>query len=157
MTTLCGTISEFIRCTWNIATPGTVDVAWQNDWFDYRTPAMPQVTVSNLTSTEMERYSTAGSLTYKYKPIFLVNVWQQIPRGSSGTAELQRVEDMRFEVARLFRTWFSGTASTNYAGSLTPFAVLLPQDYGVARHEMAAEPRMLRYEITLVGTRNNEN
>ena len=156
MATQCGSLLDFIQYCWTVASPGTVDIHWAVDWWDSRHPAMPQISVSNLVSPHFHSFNSGGSLTFKYKPLFLVNVWQQVPRGSSGTQELSNVEVMRREVCRVFRENFNGTASTNYAGSLNPFCVVLPQDYGTARHELIESPRMLRYEITLMSTRDNE-
>jgi len=156
MSQLAGSLLNFIQYTWAATTPGTVDIYWASDWWDSRHPAMPQVSVSNLASPRIQSFKTGGSVAFKYKPIFLVNVWQQVPRGSSGTQELANVEAMRLEVARLFRTYCNGTLTSNYAGSLNPFSVVLPTDYGVPRHELTETPRMLRYEITLYSTRDNE-
>ncbi len=156
MSTLAGSILAFIQYTWAAATPGTVDIHWATDWWDSRHPAMPQVSVSNLASPRTESFKTGGSMDFKYRPVFLVNVWQQVPRGSTGTQELANVETMRREVAKVFRTNFNGTLAINYAGSLAPFCVVFPQDYGVARHELTETPRMLRYEITLNSSRDDE-
>lgn len=159
MTRLAGSLLSFIQCTWEAAViPGTAAIIWSEGWWDSKHPLNPQISVTDLTSVEIGRYNTGGSLAFKYKPMFLVNVWQQIPVGASGTWESQNVENMRFEVAKLFRTYFSGTAVTgaNYAGSLGPFCVVLPVDYGRPLHELDKEPRMLRYEITLFSTRDNE-
>ena len=157
MTRLAGSLLSFIRCTWG-ATLGTASIKWSEGWWNSRYPTMPQITVTDLTSVESGRFNTGGSFTFKYKPMFLVNVWQQIPVGASGTLESQNTENMRFEVAKLFRTYLSGTALTgaNYAGSLGPFSVALPVDYGRPLHELDKEPRMLRYEITLWTQRDNE-
>jgi len=156
LTNLTGSLLNFIQYAWSLATPGTASIWWATDWWDSRYPAMPQISVSNLASPKVGAYKTAGSFTFKYRPVFAVNVWQQIPRGSTGTAELTNVDDMRHEVARVFRDNCDGTALVNYAGSLGPFSVVLPQDYGVARHELDATPRMLRYEITLMSQRDKE-
>jgi len=52
---------------------------------------------------------------------------------------------MREEVVRIVRAgWLN----------VPPFPVLIPQGEGEPRHELEAEPRILRYEVTLLGTRD---
>jgi hypothetical protein len=52
------------------------------------------------------------------------------------------IEDMRFEVTRII------VAKRNDIASFSP---IVPVDNGVPHHELNAEPRILRYEITLLG------
>jgi len=59
---------------------------------------------------------------------------------------------MRREVAWCFRDGISN----NYGGSLNPFGVVLPLDMGRPLHELTTQPRILRYEITLVSTVDDE-
>jgi len=155
MTTLVGTLNLFLQKEWT-ATPTVANIKFSEDWWNSRYPDMPQISISEIASPKLESYSSGGTLSYKYKPMYTVNVWQQIPRGADGTVEMANVEAMRLEVARVFRANFSGTATTAYGGSLSPFGPVLPLDYGRRLHELEKEPRMLRYEITLWATRDNE-
>ncbi len=78
-------------------------------------------------------------------PRYIVNCWVPIPRGDCGTAYAQLAEDMRYEVARII------VACRNSIGDLAP---IVPENLGVARHELDREPRCLRYELTLIGAHN---
>lgn len=83
--------------------------------------------------------------------MFLINIWQKIPRGAPGTQEAQNCEDMRREVARILR---EGLTLGDWGGSISPLRIALPLDDGTPRHEMDREPRILRYELTVVATRD---
>ena len=155
MVTLVGTLNALLQIAWT-ATPTAANIHWSEDWWDSTDPDRPQISITELVSPKLESYSTGGALDIKYKPMYLINVWQQIPRGADGTIEMNNVEAMRREVARVFRANFSGTATTAYGGSLAPFGPVLPLDYGRRLHELEKEPRMLRYELIIWSTRNNE-
>ncbi len=150
--TLTGSLSTYCKNQWNITSPKSTKIHWSENWFDPTYPDNPQISFTDLTSPQTQMFGSGGTQTIMYRPSFLVNVWNQIPRGSSGTAEAQNVENMRKEVARIFRAGMNGT----YGGSLTPLLVCLPQDKGVARHELDKTPRTLRFELTLIGVSQNE-
>jgi len=103
----------------------------------------------------MERFGYTqhgGTLAIRHRDQYVVNAWSRIIAGGVGTQELQNVNDMRLEIANVFRR---GQADS-YGGSLSPFGVVLPLDAGVPRHEFDKTPRLLRYELTLVATRDEE-
>jgi hypothetical protein len=72
----------------------------------------------------------------------VVNCWVPIPPGEAGTDEAELIEAMRYEVSRVV------LANRNSIADLEP---IVPKDEGVARHELNGQPRLLRYEITLLG------
>ena len=75
--------------------------------------------------------------------------------GSDGTLQLDAVERMRREVCRVFLAGFNADAGTaNYGGSLSPWGVVLPSDAGRSLHEESYEPRVLRYEVTLIASQH---
>ena len=59
---------------------------------------------------------------------------------------------MRIHIADIFRDGFA--LASKYGGSLTPFGIVLPLDEGIPRHELDHTPYTLRYEITLLTTRD---
>ena len=104
-----------------------------------------------MASQVNKNFNTSGSVTAFYRPTYVVNVWVQIPQGESGTYESQIAENMRKEIARVFRTGFP-----TYGGSLTPFKLVLPLDDGKVRNDPNMIPVVVRYELTLVGVKQNE-
>lgn len=146
-----GSLLEFVKSSWGLSTPvGTADIVWSEGWFNPLFPYSPQLTVSPLVSPKITAMNSSGSLTFRYEHDFLVNLWNQIPPGSSGTTEVYAVEAMRKEVARVLRTGIVNA----YGGSLSPFTSVLPIDMGVVRHDPLKTPRVLRYEITVQAITN---
>ena len=143
--TLAGSIRSSLSTNWaltgNLA-KGSIVFA-QKSWYDYEAASQPQITVSPLVETVGGYYSnTNGSFSTQNYAQFVVNCWLAIPRGAVGTAEAQMIEDMRFEVCRII------LAERN---SIADFKPIVPTDYGVPLHENENQPRILRYEITLLG------
>lgn len=158
MTGMTQALLKYLRFAWTMPAPiGTANIVWSEDWWQSRYPDKPQISITDVTNPVLERYTTHGSMDFKYNPIYSVNVWQQIPRGANGTQEFVNIENMRNEVARIFREGFLGTAPTGYGGgSVGPLLHCLPLDAGKPRHELDKEPRLLRYEITLKGASDYE-
>jgi hypothetical protein len=150
--TTTGSLLNYCQTQWNISAPGSASIIWSDGWFNPLFPYLPQITFSDLSNPEAQIFGTGGSQTFMYRPRFAVNVWNQIPVGANGTAEVQATENMRKEVARIFRTGVGGT----YGGSLSPLMLCLPENQGVPRHETDKTPRVLRYELVLVGITQNE-
>lgn len=86
--------------------------------------------------------SSQNRISMHSYPRYVVNCWVPIPRGNVGTAESQLAEDMRYETCRIILSQRSNIAD---------FQPIVPVDMGVPRHELNGEPRVLRYEITLIG------
>lgn len=150
--TVCGTLLEFLKADWALSAPlGTANIYWSEEWFNSRKIEYPQITVTPISSPIAERFSHAGTLrTFRHHDTYAVNLWHKVKRGGPGTAEVDKIEDMRREVARVF----ADGHRTNWGGSLSPLRICLPIDDGVPRHELETEPRILRYELTLVATRD---
>ena len=148
-----GSVTAYLQAAWASTTPGTSTIIFSDQWFNPIFPYTPQISISDMSSPKLEAFNSAGSLTFRYSPYYVVNVWVQIPAGSSGTQELVWAENMRREVARVFRT---GHNVNNYGGSLPMFGVFLPMDVGTPRHEVEKTPRCLRYEIQFKATITNE-
>ena len=110
-------------------------------WFDREHAGHPQVVVSEF-AEPITRYF--GTYMHSY-PRYLVNCWLPIPSGPNGTAEAQLIEDMRYEVSRIVWT---------KRADISPLTMIVPQDHGVPRHELDGTPRILRYEITLIGAQS---
>lgn len=151
--TICGTLLEFLKIDWSLSAPlGTANIHWSEEWFNSKKIEYPQITVTPITSPITERFSHAGTLNiFRSHDTYVVNVWHKVKVGGPGTAEVENVEDMRREVRRVF----ADGHRTNWGGSLSPLRICLPVNDGVARHELDVEPRILRYELTLVATRDS--
>lgn len=145
--TLAGSVAATLYSAWSLSGAGTktlIAFGTLKDWFDPAYAAKPQITVSDLTEPNGKYFLQAdgGTLQMHSYPRYIVNVWVPIPRGNVGTAESQLAEDMRYETCRII------LANRN---SIADFKPIVPQDTGTPRHELNGEPRVLRYEITLIG------
>ena len=141
-----------MQSAWGLSTPvGTANIVFSEGWFNPVFPYTPQITVTEMASVIAETKGTGGSTTAYYRPEFAVNVWVQIPVGSSGTQEAQNAVDIKKNVAKIFRQGYP-----LYGGSLSPFKCIIPKDDGIPRHEVDKTPRCLRYEVNLVGVQENE-
>lgn len=144
--TLCGSISQKLFSEWSLTGAGTksaIAFGTLKDWFDPAYAHTPQITVSDLTEPNGRYFAQPnGTLLMHSYPRYVVNCWVPIPRGNVGTAESQLAEDMRYEACRIILSQRSNIAN---------FQPIVPVDMGVPRHELNGEPRVLRYEITLIG------
>ncbi len=150
--TTTGSLLAYCQNQWSISSPTAANIVWSDNWFNPLFPYSPQLSFTDLASPIGQMFGSSGTQTIMYRPRFVVNVWNQIPAGSSGTAEAQAAENMRKEVARIFRAGMNGT----YGGSLSPLMVCLPENQGIPRHEVDKTPRVLRFELTLIGESQNE-
>jgi len=147
-----GSLSLYLQARWGLGAPvAAANITWSEDWWNPDFPDRPQISISDVASPRLEAYNTGGSVTYKYRPVYYVNCWQQVARGGPGTQEMANVQAMRQEVARVFRTG----KVLGWGGSL-PFGVALPLDAGTPLHDRTVTPRVLRYQLTLVTTLDNE-
>ena len=149
--TLAGSILNCLSDNWELTGDGAKEKLHfsEKDWFDTSVPNKSQVSVSLLVERIGKFLSNeGGTLTLHSYPQFLVNCWVPIPRGAKGTAEAQLIEDMRYEVTRII------TANRN---SIADFSPIVPMDQGTPLHEVNKEPRVLRYEITLMGAHDKES
>jgi hypothetical protein len=130
---------------WGLTGDGAVDKIGfsEKDWFDFALVGQPQITVSHLNDLPGRFLSNPGGtlLLHSY-PKFVVNCWVPIASGAAGTDEAELIEAMRFEVCRIVLANRNGIAD---------FKPIVPVDEGLPLHEITANPRILRYEITLVG------
>ena len=150
--TYSGTLLNYLQAAWNLSSPvGTAQIIWSDGWFNPLFPYSPQITLTELASPIAQEFGSSGSVTAYYRPNFVVNVWVQVPAGALGTQEAQNAFDMKKETARIFRAGFP-----NYGGSLTPFKLIKPTNDGVPRHEIEKTPMCIRYEVSLVGVKENE-
>lgn len=147
-----GTLLNYLQAAWGLSSPlGTADLIFNEGWFNPHYPYTPQVTVTPFGAPAAEKKGTGGSVTIFYRPEWAVNVWVQIPVGSSGTAETSYAESMRKEVARVFRA-----GAPTWGGSISPLLLAIPKSDGIPHHEIDKTPRCLRWEIRLVGVKQNE-
>ena len=147
MPTLLGSISSTLYSNWNLTGAGTKTLIrfGSTGWYENNYPK-PQITVSNLAEPKGKFFlDSSGSMIIHSYPNYVVNCWVPIPRGGNGTAQAQLADDMRYEVARII---------VNKRNSIGDLAPVVPDDLGVAHHELDVEPRMLRYEVTLTGAHN---
>ncbi len=143
--TLAGSIAASLYANWNLtgsAARANIAFGTLKDWFDPTFAHMPQITVSDLTEPKGQFFNNGGTLIMHSYPRYVVNVWVPIPRGNVGNVESQLAQDMRYEAARIIMAQRS---------SIGNFQPIVPEDAGVPRHELNGEPRILRYEITLIG------
>ncbi len=143
--TSCGSISAILASTWALtgaSAKNNIHFETEKDWFNPAHISKPQITVSTLVEPKGHIFKSNGTLIMHSYPRYSLNIWVPIPRGNLGTAETQLADDMRYEAARIIlanRT------------SIGDFIMITPEDAGIAHHEMDKEPRMLRYELTLIG------
>jgi len=138
--TLAGSIKTVLYDNWSLTgnlAQAKVHFA-DSGWFAGSVAYKPQVVVSDIAEPIGGYFG--GSL-HLY-PRYVVNCWLQIPRGAQGTLEAEYIENMRYEVLDIIR---------DNKTSIGDFVVIVPSDAGTPRHELTGTPRILRYEITLVG------
>lgn len=152
MARLSGSLLTYLQSAWALGTVALANIRWSEDWFNPKYLMGPQITITDVYAGRLQSYSTAGSYDFHYNPSYAVNVWVPVKTGNVGTQEAQNAQDMRLEVARVFREG----VGLGYGGSLAPFGVVKPEDAGRPLHELDSTPRLLRYEITLRTTRWNE-
>ena len=144
--TLAGSIAAALYNNWSLSGAGTktaITFGTLKDWYNPTYASSPQITVSDLTEIENKFFlSNGGTLQIHSYPRYVVNCWVPIPRGCIGTSESQLAEDMRYEVCRIICAKRRNIATFN---------VITPENLGIPLHEVNAEPRILRYEVTLVG------
>ena len=152
MTTSCGSLLAFIKNEWALAAPvAKTDISWGTYWFNARKMEYPQITISDLAAPVFERYRSGSvDLDFRTRPTYRLNVWNRVPVGAPGTQQNQNVDDMRREVARILKHGID----TDFGGSLGDLHFAIPRDFGTPLHELEIEPKFLRYEMTLVGTRD---
>jgi hypothetical protein len=144
--TNAGSIAAALYNNWSLTGAGTktaIAFGTVKDWFDPKYAGKPQISVSDLVEPKGKYFKSAGgTLRVHSYPRYTVNCWVPLKVGVVGTAESQLIEDMRYEVCRII------VAKRSVISDFTP---LVPVDMGVPRHEVNGEPRILRYEITLLG------
>lgn len=150
--TLEGSIRAALVSGWSLTGEAEVTkkvVFPTKNWHDSDYLSQPQITVTHLAEGSGKFFTgTAdGRLLMHTNPLYLVNVWVPIPRGANGDAETVLIEQLRVEVNRVILAAKSSVAD---------FRPLVPKDSGRPLHELDREPRILRYEITLIGAHDLE-
>lgn len=143
--TQAGSILAALQTNWSLTgNAGTANVAFiEREWFDAKYASRPQITVSHLFDPPTRYFKCdGGTLLMHTNPHYAANVWVPVPVGAVGTAETQLIDDMRLEIARII---------LSQKNAIGDFSLIVPRDSGVPMHELDKQPRMLRYEVTLIG------
>ena len=153
-TTIPEEISAMLVAQWGLAAPiDTGHLHFDVGWVDRKqlraTNVNAQIIVSGPISSAMRYFGpdvVAGVvapglrlLSYHH---YVINIWVPIPAGDERDIWDDYAEQIRFEVIRIINEQRS-----NFTCAKIMFAI--PLDAGVARHELDATPRILRYEITI--------
>ena len=148
--TWAGTIVNYLIANWGAGViPPLNRVHFDEGWYDGKAGQGldAQIVVSDAIRPVGQRFTGGGTLYSRNYPRFSVNCWYREPRGYLGTLNLGSINAMRDEVLRIVQTgWrsiFSGYSR-----------ICSPLDEGVPLHEVDVTPRIMRYEITLMATKD---
>ena len=143
--TLAGTIRNYLYANWSLTLPARDLVEFHEGWFNSKAGLDAQVTVSDFASPQGHMFAGDGILRVKLYPRFVVNCWYRVARGDLGTLQMELIESMRREVARIITAGWD---------DVFPSDICIPLDEGRPLHELDATPRILRYEVTLLASRD---
>lgn len=147
--TLQGTLIAFMKQVWGLSAPlGTANIYWSEDWYNPKKAEYPQISVTPLTDPMLQRFRTHKSIQQLHTTFFNINCWVKSPAGGAGTKPLDQAMQMKREVCRTFLEGIE----TDYGGSLSPWGAVTPRNKGIPRHELMRNPRLYRYEVTIVAT-----
>jgi len=147
--TQAGTILNYLQANWAAVSPAASEIVFQEAWYDAKSGMGPlaQITVTDFVRPVGQMFTCRGTLHSRTYPRFLVNCWYREPRGYRGTLNMGSIDAMRDEVLRViqagWRSVFSGAGR-----------ICIPLDEGRPLHEVLVTPRIMRYEITLLATRD---
>lgn len=148
--TQAGTILNYIQAQWGIGmSPAASEIVFHEAWYDAKVGMGPlaQITVTDFVRPVGQMFTGGGTLYSRTYPRFLVNCWYREPRGYRGTLNMGSIDAMRDEVLRIVQAGWRAIFAP--AGR-----ICIPLDEGRPLHEVLVTPRIMRYEITLMGTRD---
>lgn len=138
-----------MKVTWSLPSPlGTADIYWSEEWYNTRKAEYPQITVTPLTSPLLQRFKDSAEMKQLHRNLYLINCWVKVRAGGDGSAELTQAGSLCHEAAKVFLEGIEN----GYGGSLSPWGAVLPLDKGIPRHDLEVQPRIYRYEVTIVAT-----
>jgi len=152
-TTIPEEVSAMLAAQWGLASPiDTAHLHFDVGWVDQKqlraTNINAQIIVSGPVASPMRYFGpdvvagvVAPGLRLLSYQRYVINIWVPIPYGDMRDTWDDYAEQIRFEVIRIINEQRS-----NFTCAKIMFAI--PLDAGVARHELDAVPRILRYEIT---------
>jgi len=157
-TTILEEVAEMLETEWGLADPlDASHLHFDAGWFDRKqlraTNINAQIIVSGPVSSSITYFGSdvvggvvADGLRLVNHQYYVINVWVPIPAGDERTIYDDYAEQIRFEIVRIINE-----NRSDFTCAKIMFA--LPIDAGIMRHELNAEPRILRYEITFMADR----
>jgi len=148
--TLAGTILAYIEANWAVGvSPKANEIVFHESWYEAKVGMGPlaQITVTDFVRPVGQMFTSQGTLHSRTYPRFLVNCWHREPRGYRGIVNMGKINAMRDEVLRVIQAGWRGV----FAGA---GRICIPLDEGRPLHEVLVTPRIMRYEITLMATRD---
>lgn len=150
-----GTILNYLQAQWGAGmSPALNEIIFHESWFDAKRGMGPkaQITVTDFVRPVGQMFTSQGRLDSRIYPRFLVNCWYREPRGVLGTLSMGSIDAMRNEVLRIIQAgWRVIFAGSGRAGD---DRICIPLDEGRPLHELIVTPRIMRYEITLLATKD---
>jgi len=148
--TLAGTIVNYLIANWGVGMiPPLNMIHFDEGWYDGTAGQGrdAQIVVSDSIRPIGQMFTGGGTVYTRTYPRFAVNCWYREPRGYKGTLNLGSINAMRDEVVRIVQAgWRSIFSGFN--------RICINLDEGVPLHEVDVTPRIMRYEITLMATRD---
>ncbi|GAG98894.1 unnamed protein product, partial [marine sediment metagenome] len=142
-------ILAYLEDNWDDAnvSPEASEIVFHEAWYDAKAGMGPeaQITVTDFVRPVGQMFTGGGTLHSRTYPRFLVNCWYREPRGYRGTANMVKIDAMRDEVLRIIQEGWRAI----FAGR-----ICIPRDEGRPLHEVLVTPRIMRYEITLMATKD---
>lgn len=148
--TLGGTILNYLQANWDAdMSPRAREIVFHEAWYDAKAGMGPeaQITVTDFVRPVGQMFTGGGTLRSRTYPRFLVNCWYREPRGYRGTLNMGSIDAMRDEVLRIIQAGWRAVFAP--AGR-----ICIPLDEGRPLHEVLVTPRIMRYEITLMATKD---
>lgn len=137
----------YLKSHWALVSPAMNEIKFSDDWFDADYTTFPQIVIRESFSPKLEQFTTGGSMFMRANTQFAINIGCHIPVGSPGTQQKIWMEDMKRHIVSVFR--YGWGHDPQYAGVLNPLRVVLPEGFGRVSSRDDAEPRFLRYIMTL--------
>ena len=148
--TQAGTILNYLQANWGAAvSPAASEIVFHEGWYDAKMGMGPlaQITVTDFVRPVGQMFTSGCTLYSRTYPRFLLNCWYREPRGYRGTLNMGSIDAMREEALRVIQAGWRAI----FAGA---GRICIPRDEGRPLHETIVTPRIMRYEITLMATRD---
>ena len=148
--TWAGTIINYLIANWGGGViPPLAKIHFDEGWYDGKAGQGldAQIVVSDAIRPVGQRFTGGGTLYSRNYPRFSVNCWYREPRGMLGTLNMGSINAMRDEVLRIVQSGWSSI----FSGFSR---ICIPLDEGVPLHAVNVTPRIMRYEITLMATKD---